>query len=81
MSKNPFADLSTEKLIKRRDLLKGVLIAFAIMWLLLIAVATYFYITKSTLKMFIPMAILPMTLLPSFIQLTLLNKELKVREL
>lgn len=79
MSKNPFADLSTEKLIKRRDLLKGVLIAFAIMWLLLIAVATYFYITKSTLKMFIPMAILPMTLLPSFIQLTLLNKELKSR--
>mgnify|MGYP003576554120 FL=1 len=79
MSKNPFADLSTEKLIKRRDLLKGVLIAFAIMWLLLIAVATYFYITKSTLKMFIPMAILPMTLLPSFIQLTILNKELKTR--
>lgn len=80
MSKNPFADLSTENLIKKRDLLKSVLIAFGIMWVVLIGVAIYFYITKSTLKIFIPMAILPMTLLPSFLQLSLLNKELKNRQ-
>lgn len=80
MKKNPFADLSTESLVKKRDLLKGVLIAFGMMWVVLLGVAIYFYITKSTLKLFIPMAILPMTLLPSFIQLTLLNKELKTRQ-
>ncbi|MDQ8006199.1 MAG: hypothetical protein REI64_15465 [Pedobacter sp.] len=51
MKKNPFADLSTESLVKKRDLLKGVLIAFGMMWVVLLGVAIYFYITKYTLKL------------------------------
>lgn len=77
---NSLAALSIEKLTKRRDLIKGVLIAFGVMWLLLIAFAVYFLVAKSTAKLFIPLAVFPMTLLPIYIQLPALNKESKNRK-
>ncbi len=79
-NKNSLAELSTEKLIKRRNLLKGVLTGFGIMWLLILGLAIYFYVTKSTAKLFMPLAILPMTLLPLLLQLKPLDTELKNRE-
>lgn len=77
---NSLAALSTEKIIKRRNLLKGVLTGFSLMWLVLIALAVYFYVTKSNAKLFIPLAVFPMTLLPLFLQLKTLHSELKKRE-
>lgn len=80
MSNNTLAELSTENLTKRRNLLKGVLTSFSIFWVLLIGLAVYFYITKSNAKLFIPLAIFPVTLLPLFLQLKPLNTELRKRK-
>ncbi len=77
---NSLAVLSTEKLTKRRDLIKSVLISFSIMWILLLCLAIYFLVTKSTAKLFMPLAAFPITLLPLFLQLKPLNTELKKRE-
>ena len=76
---NSLAALSTEKLTKRRDLIKSVLISFSMMWLLLLCLATYFLVTKSTAKLFMPLAAFPITLLPLFLQLKPLNTEIKNR--
>lgn len=77
---NSLAALSTEKLIKRRDLIKSVLISFGMMWLLLLCLAIYFLVAKSTGKLFMPLAAFPITLLPLFLQLKPLNTEIKNRE-
>lgn len=77
---NSLAELSTEKLIKRRNLLKGVLTGFGIMWILILGLAVYFYVAKSTAKLFIPLTMLPLTLLPLFLQLKPLDTELKNRK-
>lgn len=79
MANIPLAELSTENLTKRRNLLKGVLTAFSIFWLLLIGLAVYFYVTKSNAKLFIPLTVFPITLLPLFLQLKPLNTELEKR--
>ncbi|SOD14346.1 hypothetical protein [Pedobacter xixiisoli] len=80
MANTPLAELSTENLTKRRDLLKGVLIAFSIFWVLLIGLAIYFYIAKAKATLFIPLMVFPITLLPLFLQLKPLQTELKNRK-
>lgn len=80
MANNTLAALSTEKLIKRRDLFKGVIIGFGMVWLAVIGLAIYFLITKNTYKLFFPLATFPIAMLPSFIQWNLLNKEIKNRQ-
>lgn len=76
----PLAELSTEKLLKRRNLLKGVLTAFSLFWLLLLCLAAYFWVAKSNAKLFMPLAVFPVTLLPLFLQLKPLQTELKNRK-
>lgn len=79
MSKITLAELSTEDLSKRKNLLKGVLIAFSSFWVVLIGLAIYFYVAKSNAKLFVPLLIFPITLLPLFLQLKPLSSELKNR--
>jgi hypothetical protein len=85
MSKNPIANLSNEKLIKRREFLKGALIGIGIIWILLTAICTYIFfkqgLKNNSFVMFIPLFTLPATLLPLFINLSLLSKEIKSRKL
>lgn len=79
MNKNPLSELSNEKLLKRRDSLKGLLIAFGVILVFLIGLAIYFYFTKSNAKLFVPLMAIPFTLMPVYIQLRALNAELKLR--
>lgn len=85
MTKNPFAELADEKLIKRRDLLKGILIGIAMMWLLIALFFAYIFFTRgfknNTFIILLPLITLPVTLLPTFINLNFLNKEIKSRNL
>lgn len=85
MKNNNLSDLSNEKLIKRRDLFKGFLIGIGIVWLLMIAFVIYIYTTKDTSNfsfvVFLPIFILPVTLMPLFINVGMLNKEVKARNL
>ncbi|PSK91531.1 hypothetical protein [Taibaiella chishuiensis] len=78
--KNNLSALSTEDLLKRRNLLKSVLIAFAVLWLLMIGVSIFLLLNKARATTFFPMIILPLTLLPALIQMNAVNKELKARD-
>lgn len=85
MKNNSISDLSNEKLIKRRDLFKGFLIGIGLVWLFMIAFVIYIFATKDTSNfsfvVFLPIFILPVTLTPLFINVGLLNKEVKSRKL
>ena len=83
--KNELSELSDEKLIKRRDLLKGVLIGMYAVCILLIVLLLYIFFYKefSTISIatFIPVFMLPVITLPLLFQMNTLNKEIKSRNL
>ncbi|GEM_PF-4351441 len=80
MKQNNPSDSTIEELIKRKKLLQSVLIAFTIIWLMILVLAIYFLISKSTYKLFLPLLPLPIILTPIFIQFGLINKELSLRK-
>ncbi|SHM46067.1 hypothetical protein [Flavobacterium chilense] len=85
MKKSIYQELTTEKLIKKRDLLKGVSIGFGIIFILAIAVVIYIFSSKGvknvSIATLIPVFTLPMTFVPLLINLSLMNKEIKSRNL
>jgi hypothetical protein len=81
MSKT-LSELSTEQLVKRKQLLKGVLIGSAIVWLSLIG-AVFFLLIKKANNLspgLIPVLALPVVLMPLFIHLGQISKEIKSRK-
>lgn len=85
MKKNSYEKLTNEKLIKKRDTLKSVLIGFGIFLLLAMAVLIYLLAAKGfknvPVATLIPLFSLPVTFVPLLINLSLLNKEMKSRNL
>ncbi|WP_028295361.1 hypothetical protein [Olivibacter sitiensis] len=89
MKQNKIAELSDEKLLKQKGLLKSILMAFGIMGILMLAVVIYIYVTSDSdklarifpLPLGLPIFIFPISLLPTLINLNLLNKEIKSRNL
>ena len=83
--KNEISELSDEKLIKRRDLLKGVLIGMYAICILMIVLLVYIFFYKSysevSIATFIPAMMLPVITLPLLFQVNTLNKEVKSRNL
>ena len=83
--KNEISELSDEKLIKRRDLLKGVLIGMYAICILMIVLLVYIFFYKSysevSIATFIPAMMLPVITLPLLFQVNTLNKEIKSRNL
>jgi hypothetical protein len=85
MKKNIYEELTNEKLMKKRDLLKSVSIGFGIIFILAIASLIYLLAAKgfknASIATLIPVFTLPMTFVPLLINLSLLNKEIKSRNL
>ena len=83
--KNINKDLSDEKLLKKRDLLKGASIGLGIVYVLAIAILIYLFTTKETknipLAVLIPTFTLITVFIPLLVSLSLLNKEIKSRNL
>ena len=83
--KNDISELSDEKLIKRRDMLKGVLIGMYALCILFIVLLLYIFINKGfssvSIATFIPVFMLPVITLPLLFQLKTLNKKVKSRNL
>lgn len=83
--KNINKDLSDEKLLKKRDLLKGASIGLGIVYVLAIAILIYLFTTKETknipLAVLIPIFTLITVFIPLLVSLSLLNKEIKSRNL
>ena len=83
--KNDLSELSDEKLIKRRDMFKGILIGMYAICILMIVLLVYIFFYKSysevSIATFIPAMILPVMTLPLLLQVNTLNKEVKSRNL
>lgn len=82
---NNFASFTDEKLLKTQKLLKGILIGFGIIFLISIGVITYLIMNKGfdkiSIPTLLPLFILPITLSPALINLSLINKEIKTRSI
>lgn len=72
-----------EQLIKKRDLLKSVVNAFGIIFLIGIVVLLYILtirdVKKVSIAVFVPLFTFPITLLPVLISLSNVNTEIKSR--
>ena len=79
------SDLPDDHLIKRRNLLKGILISMYIVCLILVVLLFYLFFTKGfhsvSMATLIPVFILPFITLPLFFQVQTINKEVKTRNL
>ncbi len=85
MKKNTYEELSNEKLLKKRDLFKGVSIGFGVIFLLAIGIIVYILSVKGlknvSIATLVPIFTLPIIFMPILINLSLLNKEIKSRNL
>ncbi len=85
MKQNKLSELSDEKLLKKRDLLKGITIGFSIVVILILFFFIYIFLTKGfdniPVASIVPVIALPTTFLPLLIILKQLNKEIKSRNL
>jgi hypothetical protein len=85
MKKNTLAEISNEELLKKRDLFKGVLIGFAIIYLLMLSFILYLVLTRGfkniLLVVLTPIFFLPATVMPLLIYFSMLKKEMKSRQL
>jgi len=85
MKKNTYEELSNEKLLKKRDLFKGVSIGFSVIFLLAIGIVVYILSVKGlknvSIATLVPIFTLPIIFMPILINLSLLNKEIKSRKL
>lgn len=85
MKKNYYEELTDENLIKKRGLLKGVTIGFGIIIAIALSVIMYVLLGKDSGKVsiavLIPLFMLPITFLPIMINLSLLNKEIRRRNI
>lgn len=85
MKKEELSDLPDDKLIKRRNLLNGILIGMYIVCVILLALLFYLFFIKGfhsvSMATLIPIFILPFITLPLFFQVQTLNKEMKTRNL
>ena len=84
-NKNNLSELSDEKLIKRRDLFKGILIGMYVVCVILIILLVFIFFNKGfsaiSIASFIPVFMLPVITMPLYFQVTLLEKEVKARNL
>jgi hypothetical protein len=78
-------ELTDEKLLKKRDLLKGASIGLGIVYILAIAILIYLFVTRGTQNVpsaiLIPIFAMIAVFIPLLINLSLLNKEIKSRNL
>ena len=83
--KNKLSELADEKLMRRRDLLKGFLIGVYVVCVLLIGLLLYLFfndkLNNMTIASIIPVFMLPVITLPLILQVNTLNKEIKFRNL
>jgi len=83
--KNVNKELNDEKLLKKRDLLKSASIGLGIVYILAIAILIYLFVTRGTQNVpstiLIPIFAMIAVFIPLLINLSLLNKEIKSRNL
>ncbi|WP_347217338.1 hypothetical protein [Chryseobacterium sp.] len=85
MKKNIYEELTDEDLLKKRNTLKGVSIGFGIVFILGIIAFIVILAMKGAqgfpFAAFTPFIVMPVTMTPLLINLNLVNKEIKSRNL
>jgi len=85
MKKNMYEELTDKQLRKKKNLVKGASIGLSIVYFLAITILIYLWsehkLKNNSIGSFIPVFVLPITLLPLFINFKLINQEIKSRNL
>jgi hypothetical protein len=85
MKKNIYEELTNEKLLKKRGLLKGASIGLGIVFVLATTILIYLLTAKGfnnvPIATLIPVFTMSITFVPLLINLSLMNKEIKSRNL
>lgn len=83
--KNVYENMTAENLLKKKKLFTGVFIGFGIIAVFAFAIIIYLLKEKgfknNNIASFIPLLILPITFVPLLVNFSLLNKEVKARNL
>ncbi len=83
--KNVYENMTDENLLKKKKLFTGIFIGFGIIALFAFAIIIYLLKEKNfknnNIASFIPLLILPITFVPLLVSFSLLNKEVKARNL
>ena len=85
MKKKLYSELSNETLLKRRDFFEGVLIAFSIIYALVIGIFIYLFAVdgfkKLSVTAIMPVFFVPLAFAPLLINYNLILTEIKARNL
>jgi hypothetical protein len=85
MKKNSFASLSDVALLKKYNLMRGVLIAFAVLYFIVILILLYLFFNKNfghlAIALFVPLLIFPAALAPAYSNYYMLRAEKRSRNL
>lgn len=85
MKKNTFSELTNEELIAKKNFTKNVLLGFIIIYFVIVAVLLFLFLNKNfgelSIALFVPVFVIPATLMPLFINYRMLKAELKSRNL
>lgn len=85
MKKNTFSELTNEELIAKKNFTKNVLLGFIIIYWVIVAILLFLFLNKNfgelSIALFVPVFVIPATLMPLFINYRMLKAELKSRNL
>lgn len=85
MKKDNFTHLTNEELSTKMTFTKQVLMAFVIIYFIVIAILLFLFFNKNfgdaSIALFVPIFIIPITLAPLYINYNMLRAELKSRNL
>lgn len=83
MKKNTYSELTNDELTKKIEFLKNVLKAFAVIYFVIVLILLYLFFNKNfgqvSIALFVPLFILPATLLPIYMSYNMLKAEQKSR--
>lgn len=85
MKKNTYSEMTNDELITKKNFTKQVLLGFIIIYFVIVAVLLFLFLNKNfgelSIALFVPVFVIPATLMPLFINYRMLKAELKSRNL
>ena len=85
MKKNTYSEMTNDELITKKNFTKQVLLGFIIIYFVIVAILLFLFLNKNfgelSIALFVPIFVIPATLMPLFINYRMLKAELKSRNL
>lgn len=85
MKKNTYSEMTNDELITKKNFTKNVLLGFIIIYFVIVAILLFLFLNKNfgelSIALFVPVFVIPATLMPLFINYRMLKAELKSRNL